>query len=88
MSERLESAAIKRDGVLHGGGFKSHWEIRAALGDAESNKSKMTDEEGFLTSAGRFVTRREAIDVGIASGQVGEGWRTAWRALLSSNINW
>ena len=87
MTERLVSTAIKRDGKLWQG-FKSHWELRNAMGDLDSTKSKPGDEEGFVTSADRFVSRREAIDVGIAAGQLDRQWLGALRALLSSDINW
>lgn len=83
--ERLVSAALKRDGVVEARGFKSHWQLRAALGDAEPNKRNWDDEEGFLTSTGRFVDRDEAKIVGGLSGQC---MPMAGRDLLSSDINW
>ena len=88
MTERLEAAGIRRHGVVFGRGFKSHWELRASLGDAEPNRSRPGDEEGFITSTGRLVSRRDAIAIGIAAGQLDRQWLGAHRALLSSDINW
>jgi len=88
MSEKLVAAALVRDGVTESRGFRSHWEIRAALGDDDPTKSRPGDDEGFLTDTGRFVTRSEARDIGIASGQLAAGWRQVRRDLLSSDINW
>ena len=83
--ERLVSVAIVREGRVHSRGFKSHAQLRAALGDAEPYRDMVRprDVEGFLTSLGRFVNRREAVHVANESGQcrgrVGE--------LLSSDID-
>lgn len=82
--ERLAACAIKRDGVVESRGFKEHWKIRAALGDNPSHVSKPGDEEGFLTDKGRFVSRVEAREIGINSGQCHEGGGR----LLSSEIDW
>lgn len=85
VTERLVSVAIVREGRVHSRGFKSHAELRAALGDAEPYQQieRPWDVEGFLTSTGRFVNRREAVHVANESGQcrgrVGE--------LLSSDID-
>lgn len=85
VSERLVSVAIVREGKVHSRGFKSHAELRSALGDAEPYQQieRPWDVEGFLTSTGRFVNRREAVHVANESGQcrgrVGE--------LLSSDID-
>lgn len=86
--ERLVAAAIIRDGVVESRGFKSHWQIRAALGDEDPTENFRGDPEGFLTSAGRFVTRDEARAVGVVSGQLSPMWKTAVRPLLSSDIDW
>jgi hypothetical protein len=86
--ERLASAAIIRNGETHSGGFKEHWRIRASLGDENPTTSNLYDTEGFLTSAGRFVSRDEAREVALACGQIGQQWRDASRKLLSSDINW
>lgn len=84
--ERLVSVAIIRGGEVHSRGFKSHGELRAALGDDApyEQRRRPADQDGFLTSTGRFVDRREAVQIANASGQchgrVGE--------LLSSDIDW
>jgi hypothetical protein len=88
--ERLVCCGIERDGEQHGytQGFKSHWELRAALGDEMPSESRWGDIEGFITSKNRFLTRREAVPLAIAAGQIHESWRGATRDLLSSDIKW
>lgn len=83
-AERLVSAAIVRDGQTHAGA-KSHYEIRSRLGDEFPNTRNLDDEEGFMTSAGRFVDREEAKIVAEEAGQIRPGMQ---RELLSSDINW
>lgn len=83
-TEKLVAAALIRNGVLESRGFKSHREIKAALGDANPSQKNFDDEEGFLTNTGRFVDREEAKRIGIASEQV----RPMQRDLLSSDVNW
>lgn len=84
MAEKLVSVAIMRQGkVLHG--HKSHWMLRAELGDAEPYKSTPGDDEGFYTDTGRFVSRIEAVDIACESGQLD---RPLGRTLLSSDLNW
>lgn len=84
--ERLVSCVIIRDGEVRSMGLRSHGEIRAALGDNDPYKvdRRPTDQEGFLSSTGRFLDRREAVTVAQAAGQcngrVGE--------LLSSDVSW
>jgi hypothetical protein len=46
------------------------------------------DIEGFVTTNGRFVDRREAKDVALAAGQIHSSWKTATRKLLSSDVHW
>lgn len=87
-TERLVAAALIRDGVVESRGFKSHWKIRAALNDADPSRLNFSDEEGFLTSSGRFVDRYDAIAVGVEAGQLHRSWKGAERKLLSSDINW
>jgi len=82
--ERLVSVAIKRRGEVHHG-HKSHWQLRAQLGDPEPYKATAGDDEGFYTDAGRFVSRIEALDVACESGQLD---RPMGRPLLSSDLNW
>jgi len=93
--ERLVGCAIVREGKTHPNpeglrfGPTSHYEVRAGLRDADPARSCPTDIEGFLTSAGRFVTREEAIPIGVAAGQLHPRWAGArGRKLLSSDLNW
>lgn len=85
--ERLVCAAIVRDGKTYGG-ERSHAQIRAAMGDEDPYVSRSGDQEGFLTTTQRFVTRREAAVVGVISGQLTEHWKVPKRPLLSSDISW
>lgn len=85
--ERLASAAIIRLEHCHAG-FKSHAAVRQSLGDKDIYQPKLDDKEGFLTSRGRFVTRDEAVGVGIRAGQIPPSWAHTSRKLLSSDINW
>lgn len=82
--ERLQCAAIQRDGKVHDG-LRSHYELRQALGDANPVSSNLNDVEGFLTTKGRFVSRDEALDVALAAGQINA---PQLRPLLSSDIDW
>lgn len=88
--EKLQAAAIVRDGAVLERGFKSHWQLRAALNpdDPDPRIGLPGDVEGFVTTTGRFVDRDEAKTVGLAAGQIGTMWKDAKRALLSSDINW
>lgn len=90
MTEKLTAAAIKRNGEVLERGFKSHWQLRAALdpSDPDPRMPKLGDTDGFVTSAGRFVDRDNAKAVAIAAGQISPMWKTGTRKLLSSDINW
>ena len=83
MTERLTACALIRDGETHSRGFKEHWKIRAALGDADPHTKRPTDEMGFLTSTGRFVNRHQARAIGAAAGQCS----ASQRELLSSDVD-
>lgn len=85
--ERLLCCAIIRDGTTVAGEH-SHASIRSRLGDKDIYESKDGDQEGFYTTKDRFVTRDEAKEVGVASGQLSEGWLGTRRQLLSSDIDW
>jgi hypothetical protein len=67
--ERLVACGIIRDGVTHSYGFKSHGDIRRKLGDEDWSKSVPGDNEGFITSEDRFVSRDEANRIGSIAGQ-------------------
>ena len=86
--ERLKAAAIIRNGEVIALGFRSHYQIRQALGDDNPQARNLNDEEGFMTSHGRFVDRDEAVKVALACGQVGRVWGKYPRELLSSDIDW
>jgi len=81
--EYLTACALIRGGETHSNGFKEHWRIRAALGDAEPTRANPSDEMGFLTSMGRFVDRREARMIGAEAGQCSP----SSRELLSSDVD-
>lgn len=85
--ERLHSAAIVRHGETHSG-FQSHSRIRESLGDADpyAQKHRPDDTEGFVTNFGRFVDRQEAVQIGVASGQLHKSWLRGGRPLLSSDV--
>ena len=82
--EHLVAAAIVRDGTIHSNGARAHYEIRHQLGDDNCSQSNPDDVEGFLSSTGRFLTRREAMVIGERAGQC----RPMVRDLLSSDIRW
>lgn len=88
MGERLKAAAVIRDGAIIERGFRSHYQLRQALGDPSPQTSNLNDVEGFVTTDGRFVDRAEAREVALAAGQIHPSWKTASRPLLSSDINW
>lgn len=67
--ERLTACYIRRDGETYSYGFRSHYDIRKRLGDADPLASKPGDEEGFITSEDRFVSRDEANRIGATAGQ-------------------
>jgi hypothetical protein len=87
--ERLTVCAIKHgaDGIVSHG-FSSHYSLRSSLGYEDASEFKPSDIPGFMTSRDRFVTRREAVPVGVAAGQLSEDWLRVRRELLSSDIEW
>lgn len=81
---RLTGCWVRRDGVLKEG-FKSHAEVRHLFKDGNDPYTRVPgDEEGFTTSDGQYVSRRQALRIGVESGQC----RYQERELLSSDINW
>lgn len=87
MTERLISAAIRRNGEIYAGA-KTHAGIRRSLRDEDPYLSKRGDQEGFYTSEGRFLSRRDAIAVGVAAGQLSGRWLDYECVLTSDNVNW
>lgn len=88
MTEKLVAAAIIRNGKIESNGLKAHWRIRLVLGDENPTRSQLTDQEGFLTSTGRFVDRYEARRVGVESGQLSPKWETNEHPLFSVDVDW
>jgi hypothetical protein len=89
MSERITAVALKRGEklvkALRGG---SHSELRASLGDENPYQARASDVEGFVTSRGRFVTRKEAVPIAIEARQIHPAWSQVSRDLLSSDLDW
>ena len=85
IAERLVGSAIIRGEEMKTWTEGGHYNIRAAWGDDDPTKTKPGDREGFVTSTGRFVSRAEAQDVAVASGQLRS---KMGRPLLSSDLNW
>jgi hypothetical protein len=85
--ERLRAVAILRDGVMLERGFKSHWQLRAALNPELPDHTKTIpgDVDGFVTTKDRFVDRWEGQDVAVAAGQLGT---MMGRPMLSSDLDW
>ncbi|MBB5985985.1 hypothetical protein [Sphingobium lignivorans] len=86
--ERLIAVAIQRGPTLTSSAFKSHVDLRMALGDQNPYLGQPGDIDGFMSSTGRFLTRRDAVSVAIKAGQLSPRWLNATRELLSSDINW
>lgn len=88
-AEKLVAVGIERAGIIHSGAahrLRSHWELRLNMGDERPEKEQPGDVNGFMTSAGRFLTRSQAVPVAIAAGQLRPG--DMGRELLSSDIRW
>jgi hypothetical protein len=80
--EYLTAVAIKRHGEVHVGDKRyGHKFLRDSLDPYYDPQ----DVEGFVTSAGRFVDRREAKSIAVVAGQIRSGMS---RELLSSDVNW
>lgn len=84
--EHLVACSIYRGCEYHSFGFRSHAQIRSRLGDKDAydQKHRPDDIEGFETSEGRFVNRREAKLIAEECGQC----QPMRRELLSSDITW
>lgn len=94
VGERLRCVGIIRGDKTygHGFGFRSHWELRAAIDAAEGKPRKADyrrgepgDIDGFITTDGWFLNRREAQDFAVKSGQLSG---QLGRELLSSDLKW
>jgi hypothetical protein len=78
--EYLSACGVMIDGNLYSG-YRTH----QALMEAHSLEGVHEREKGYVTSTGRFVSRREACEIGIDSGQVQPG---PIRDILSCDITW
>lgn len=82
MTEKLVECAYRTPSgeVTHG--CQSHAEL------LNYEPKNPYDTYGFWTSADRFVTRAEAVPIGVAARQLSESWLNVSRELLSSDIRW
>jgi hypothetical protein len=68
--EKIRSAAIRqRNGVITEG--SNHKEVRELI-LASTGYEAINGTEGFVTTSGRFVGRKEAVGIALASGQAEE----------------
>jgi hypothetical protein len=81
-AEHLTGVAIIRAGGMMSMVKGSHSQLRGY------EDARPGDQEGFVTSEGRFVTRLQAVRIGVEAGQLSDQWLTVRRDLLSSDINW
>ena len=65
-TERISRAAVRFEGKVYGG-YK-HIKIKHDIAN-ELDRYPYGAEDGFLTSAGRFVTREEAATIAFQAGQ-------------------
>lgn len=73
--ERIKCAAIRSDGFVYTGpDFEGRTEQRGvshwAIAQAHPSQHLLPKEQGFVTTAGRFVKRREGAYVATTSGQI------------------
>lgn len=78
--EKLVACALidENGEVKHG--FKSHAELR------QYEPANPAHIYGFWTSKDRFVSRSEAVLVGVESGQLSRDWLNVQRELLSADV--
>ena len=82
MEEIKHACIIRNDGIVEKA--KSHPEIikRCPYGTCKAGS-----KQGFLTSTGRFVDRKEALQIAIKSGQIDKNLKTIHHnELISENI--
>ena len=87
-SEYLTGCALIRDDVLHGPGraYRSHAELRQAIGDTSIYTERPGDESGFMTNTGRFVGRLEASTIAVLANQAAPMYEG--RDIFSGDITW
>lgn len=86
-AERIIGCALRRGDNILGteNQFKSHSEIRRALGDANPYEENPNDVPGFFTSFHRVVGRLEASRIAVDAGQAMPSQRG--RNILSCDID-
>lgn len=66
---KIVAVAARKGGVVVSAGERGrHYQVLRGLDGAGADPLEW--EQGFLSSTGRFLDRREALEVAIASGQV------------------
>ena len=66
MCEKIKAAAIKRsDGVI-----STHISHCAIISHSPEGTCKEGSSQGFITTTGRFVDRKEAAEIALSSGQI------------------
>jgi hypothetical protein len=90
-----DGAPTPNDGIIlsapppHKGPHRHHHLIPAGY-IVKGNKVVLPQEQGFLTSTGRFVDRVEAMQIAVAADQLFDGQlkRVGYRELYSEHIWW
>lgn len=87
-AEYLVGCGFIREGELHGYGmnYRSHAEIRLALGDEHPYRENHNDDSGFFTSTGRFVGRVEGSTIAAIAGEAAPMYDG--KRIMSSDITW
>lgn len=83
--ERIVSAAVKvPDGSMFTG--PSHVEAAMKAEGAGHAISRITESDGFVTSTGRYVDRKEALAIAEKQGQIGNRSMSDERGLMAHQI--
>jgi len=86
--ERIVAAAVCRDGLVYSALPPARHHTVMQLADANHGPGHnpfIPDEQGFLTSAGRFVDRTEGAEIAVAARQTD---KLQWPPLLYSEDLW
>lgn len=77
MAERITGVALlsESSGLHQPPAPNRHWNVIQEMVDTGSGDDALEAEQGFVTSAGRFVDRREGLAIALALGQVTEATR-------------
>lgn len=88
MSESIVAAAIKRGPVVFTGvrhGYIIQQMVDVGFLDPESGSQRVSfEEQGFVTSEGRWVDRKEAMQLAIDAGQL--EYREQFPELFSEDL--